>query len=176
MQKLNNDQFNIFVDEYVRLDDIYNRGVYEQIENENKNESNIYLDKSLLFIYGRMLETIKIFDKLTGFDLCQNTGNKLKIEKLRQKVVELKNFEKKESLTKELEELKKERNTNIEIKKTLLSEYKYKTKHKIDEWEQLEIKENVSSVDEVHKKIEIYNEVLKNVDKQIEIIESVLKE
>ena len=35
---------------------------------------------------------------------------------------------------------------------------------------------NVSSVDEVHKKIEIYNEVLKNVDKQIEIIESVLKE
>lgn len=95
MQKLNNDQFNIFVDEYIRLEDIYDRGVNEQIENENKSEPNIYLDKSLLFIYGRMFETIKIFDKLTGFDLYSNTGNKLKIEKLRQKVVELTNFEKK---------------------------------------------------------------------------------
>ena len=123
-----------------------------------------------------MFETIKIFDKLTGFDLYSNTGNKLKIEKLRQKVVELTNFEKKESLIKELEELKKERNTDIEIKKTLLSEYKYKTEHKIDEWEQLEISENVSSVDEIHKKIEIYNGVLKNVEKQIEIIVSELKE
>ena len=31
MQKLNNDQFNIFVDEYIRLEDIYDRGVNEQI-------------------------------------------------------------------------------------------------------------------------------------------------
>lgn len=176
MQKLNNEQFNMFVNEYVRLSDIYYTGTDEQIKKENKNESNIYLDKSLLYIYGCMIEIEKIFNKLTGFDLSINTGDKIKTEKLRQQVVELSIFERKEFLIKELEGLQKERNNYEEIIKALLSEKKYKTEHAINEWEQLEINGRITPVYEVQQKIEIYSEYLRDVEKQIEIVTSELKE
>ena len=102
MQKLNNEQFNMFVDEYVRLNDIYYKGTDEQIKKENKNEPNIYLDKSLLYIYGCMIEIEKIFNNLTGFDLSINTEDKIKNRKIAAASCRIDNFRKKRIFNKRM--------------------------------------------------------------------------